>query len=765
MNIKEYYMNEQMIGLIFLEISSLLLAVLFFYLYKKNKMKSFFYFSMACFVYTLDFLLEMQDEFTGGNIIGNILLLLGKLLLVYGLYVFLKNKILKYSKYIIGITIPFICILSFDIFLLDSDGGFSSIVFAFFMIAISFIVFIFFKNAQIGKYISGVSSFFLGAIYIIDLFTNMFLNSVLIWYLIHCILFLLIGIGMVICYYETTQIELAEADERYRLAIDGANDGLWEYDLKKDRIFISARSMSFLGIYNVDEYKQSEVWTSHIHVEDFKNLKNKMSEHLTGETEQYICEYRIKNNSGEYVWIYDRGKALFDEKGVPYKITGFHTNITERKKNEERINYVAYYDEVTGVHNKAYISKKVDELENEGFEKGEKHAVLVIDIDDFKYVNDLIGHVQGDFFLKVISERIKSCLPTNSIFSRYSGDEFIVLLYDIENINDVKSLANKILQVLSKKIKVMNHEFFISASSGITVFPDHGKSFEEIFMFAEIAMNKAKELGKNRCIVFNKSMNEEIIQRVLLEKSMYEAIKNKEFIIAYQLQKDLKSDSFTGAEALVRWRHPEKGLIPPNEFIPLAEETGLIIPIGELILREACKKIKNIQVKGIKDFSISVNVSSVQLKSPNFIGSVKNILNEIDLDPKLLTLEITESILMESLAPNIKKIEELRALGIKIALDDFGTGYSSFNYIIKLPIDILKIDKSFIDEIHTNQKEKLIVGGIISVAKKLNFNVVAEGVENIEQLEILKEQNCDKIQGYIFSKPVFENELDKLLLK
>ncbi len=759
-------MNEQMIGLIFIAMSSFLLSILFFYLYKNSKMKCFSYFSMSSFVFTLDFLLpEELYELTLFNIISNILVLLGTILLFYGVFIFFKNKIFKNSKYLRCIAITFICILSFDIFILDSDGGYLAFIFAILMIFLSCIVFGFFKNAKIGKYISGMSCFFLGVIYIFDSYKRLFPYSVLTWYFIHSILFLLIGIGILICYYEITQVELTEADERYRLALDGANDGLWEYDFKKDRIFISSRSMSFIGISNMEEYEYSEVWNARIHPEDFKNIMNKIGEHLKGKTEQYICEYRIKNNSGDYVWIYDRGKALFDEKGAPYKLTGFHTNITERKKSEERINYLAYYDEVTGVHNKAYISKKLYELQNEGFKKGKKHALIVIDIDDFKYVNDLIGHVQGDFFLKIISNRIKSCLPSNSILSRYSGDEFVVLLYDIENIDDIKSLTDKILQVISKKINVKKHEFFISASSGITVFPDHGKTLENIFMFAEIAMNKAKELGKNRCLVFDKSMNEEIIERVLLEKSMYRAIKDKEFIIAYQLQKDLKSDSFTGAEALLRWRHAKKGLIPPNKFIHLAEETGLIIPIGEIILRSACEKIKNLQVKGIENFSISVNVSSVQLKAPNFVDSVKKVLNETGCNPGLLTLEITESVLMESLASNIGKIEELRTIGIKMALDDFGTGYSSFNYLIKLPIDILKIDKSFIDEIHTNPKEKIIVGGITQLAKKLNFSVVAEGVEKIEQLEILKELDCDKIQGYIFSKPLFEKEFYEMLLK
>ncbi|WBW97082.1 sensor domain-containing protein [Oceanirhabdus sp. W0125-5] len=720
---------------------------------------------MSSFVYTLSFLLDVPEEFTGVTLISNILLLTGTMLLVNGLYVFLIDKIFKYSKYIRVIVIPFILILSFDIFVLDTNGGFSYFLFAFLMIFISSIVFVFFKNAQIGKYISGISCFLLGVIYILDFYTEMFSDSELVWYFIHSILFLLIGIGIIICYYEITQVRLTQAEERYRLALEGANEGVFEYDFKKNTTYISSKSMSFIGRSKVEEHKRRALWDLLIHTEDYREMKDKLKRHLNRETEQYTCEYRIKNKSNKYIWINARGKALFDEVGNPYKFTGFHTNITERKKHEERINYLAYYDEVTGVYNRAYISKKVNELQDREFYKGEKHALLVIDIDDFKYVNDLIGHVQGDFFLKVISERIKSCIPNNSVLSRYSGDEFIVLLYNIKNIESVREISNLILESLRKKIHVMNHEIFISASSGITVFPDQGKNFQEIFMFAEIAMNKAKELGKNRCVVFNKNMNDEILERVLLENNMYEAVENEEFIIAYQLQKDLKNDKFTGAEALVRWKHPEKGLIPPNKFIPLAEETGLIIPIGELILREACKKIKFFQEKGMQDFSISVNVSSVQLKSPNFVASLNNIINEIDLDPKLLTLEITESILMESFELNIKKLEKLRELGIKIALDDFGTGYSSFNYLVKLPIDILKIDKSFIDGVHKNPKAKLVVEGIISFAKKLNFLVVAEGVEEIEQLEILKEQDCDKIQGYIFSKPLFESELDRMLLK
>lgn len=436
----------------------------------------------------------------------------------------------------------------------------------------------------------------------------------------------------------------------------------------------------------------------------------------------------------------------------------------EKLKNE--LKYLAYHDSLTGLFNKkTFINKLNIEIE-ESQKYNRKCAVFCIDFDNFKLVNDTLGHEYGDEFLKSISKELQQCISKDDIIARFGGDEFNILQKNIKGIDEAKKLVNKILEKFKKPVVVDNYEFDITASIGIILYPDDACRVDELLKKSDIAMYEAKSNGKNQCKFFKKCMNEELKRKMHIQKKLKEAVKNESFSVYYQPQIDTRTGKIKGMEALVRWINPEEGIILPNEFIPLAEENGLILPISEFVLRTSCNKSKQWNASINAKLSISVNVSVVQLNQKNFVDIVKKVLDETGLDPQYLTLEITESILIKFLEANIRKLEELRKLGVKIALDDFGRGYSSLSYIMNLPIDILKIDKCFIDDITRNPKKESIMESIILLAQKINLKVVAEGVEAKEQYDILMKQNCDKIQGYYFSKPLSAEEaFEKLILE
>lgn len=435
------------------------------------------------------------------------------------------------------------------------------------------------------------------------------------------------------------------------------------------------------------------------------------------------------------------------------------------EKLKSELKYLAYHDSLTGFFNKKTFINKL----NIEIEKAQKHnrkcAVFCIDFDNFKLVNDTLGHAYGDKFLRRISKELKQCISKDDIIARFGGDEFNILQKNIKDIDEAIELVNKILEKFKNSVVVDNYEFDITASIGIILYPDDACSADELLKKSDIAMYEAKSNGKKQYKVFKNYMNEELKHKMYIQKKLKEAVKNESFRVYYQPQIDARTGKISGMEALARWKNLEEGIISPNEFIPLAEENGLILPISEFVLRTACNKNKQWNALRNSKLSISVNVSVIQLNQKNFVDIVKKVIDETGLDPQYLTLEITESILIKSLESNTRKIKELRKLGVKIALDDFGRGYSSLSYIMNLPIDILKIDKCFVDDITRNHKKQYIIESIISLAQKINLKVVAEGVEVKEQYDILRKQNCDKIQGYYFSKPLSEEAFEKLIIE
>jgi diguanylate cyclase (GGDEF)-like protein len=422
----------------------------------------------------------------------------------------------------------------------------------------------------------------------------------------------------------------------------------------------------------------------------------------------------------------------------------------------------AHHDQITGVQNRLALIKRINKLINSGGIR--KTALIILDIDNFKYINDTMGHSFGDQLLVMVSARLGSLADGLTTIFRLSGDEFVILLEDFEESIEVERLAAKLLKGFNSRFDINNSNMFISISMGISLYPEHGDSMDELFKNADIALYKAKETGRNRIVFYAKSMNEAVSERVLIEKHLRTALDNNEFELHYQPQIDIVTNKVSGFEALIRWKSPELGSVPPLKFISIAEDTHMIIPIGEWVLRSACMYIKGLHQKGYEGLCMSVNISMLQLLQDDFVDKVIEVLDWSKLDPKYLELEITESILMESYEAIAGKLKQLKDRGIKLALDDFGKGYSSLNYLRQLPISTLKIDKSFIDTIGSAGKHKSLTDLMVKIGRTMGMCVVAEGVETQVQLDYLVKHKCDKIQGYLFSKPITgEAVLDTLI--
>lgn len=564
---------------------------------------------------------------------------------------------------------------------------------------------------------------------------------------------------------ERTELkEVMKLEERYRLATEGSNDGLWDWIIEKKEFFISAKCQDMIGVNIIDNKMSLETFFNLVHFEDRDFLKERFKEHVEGKTDYLKAEIRIKNNKDIYKWFSLKGKAIFDEKLIAIRIAGSNTDITDRKLAEEKVNFMAYYDTLTELPNRTYSEKYLNELLEVADISKDRIGIAALDLDNFKNINDTIGHTFGNKLLIKVAELLKSCYYGKvGMFSRIGGDEFIFILPSIESEEELKLLAEEILQALNVPILISDNEINITSSIGLTMFPKDGIDSVTLLKNVDTAMYSAKSIGKNNYQMFVKEMNLKMLEKSKLEKSLRKALEKNEFVVYYQPQINIITGEVVGMEALVRWNNPILGMVSPMDFIPLAEETGLIIPIGEFVLRTACRKNKEWQDKGYEHLRVAVNLSARQFQQKNLLEVIQNILKETGLEPKWLELEITESIAMQDMNYTLNVLEKLIDLDIHISLDDFGTGFSSLNYLKLLPINILKIDKSFVDDIDKSSKEAAIARAIIAMAHSMALVIVAEGVEQIGQLEFLKGQGCEKAQGYLFSKPVTEEQFEEIL--
>lgn len=458
---------------------------------------------------------------------------------------------------------------------------------------------------------------------------------------------------------------------------------------------------------------------------------------------------------------------LRNKEAAVFGVCTIGTDISERKlaetalrEQQSRLNYMAFHDSLTSLPNRSLFYDRIFHGLARARRSNSKVALMLLDIDRFKIINDSLGHDSGDLLLKAIAMRLNEGVRDMDTVARLGGDEFVVVLEGVHDMDDVIFVANKLLTTLARPLEISGHEITTTVSIGVSVFPDDGADADELLKNADIAMYKAKEAGKNNCQFYAKGMNATAVNYLLLENDLRRAVEQHQLILHYQPQVDLKTGALMGVEALVRWQHPERGLVSPAHFIPLAEETGLIVPIGEWVLREACRQQKAWLNSGKHVGRMAVNLSPRQFRQKNFPGKVEAILRETQLKAEYLELEITESCAMEHAGETINHLNQLNEMGLFLAIDDFGTGYSSLAYLQRFPIQKLKIDSSFIHDIHDDHNDAAIAKTIIGLAHNMQLNVVAEGVETEFQADWLRQQGCDQAQGFLYAKPLSPKQFE-----
>ncbi|MGE4284222.1 MAG: putative bifunctional diguanylate cyclase/phosphodiesterase [Clostridia bacterium] len=564
-------------------------------------------------------------------------------------------------------------------------------------------------------------------------------------------------------YIVENQESLKSSEERYRLAVEGANDVIWDMNIKYDQLFVSSRWREMLDFKEIEMPENYAAWKSLLHPEDVEFTVRAIRNHIFKKTTFYQSEHRLRTKSGSYRWFLHRGQAVWGSNGRPIRMAGSYTDISQRKQTEETIHLMAYYDSLTGLPNRMMLMDKLKSALVEAKTKRYMVGVMFLDLDNFKTINDTLGHMYGDLLLKNVGEMLQRHLKRGEIVARLGGDELVIIQPEIHHLNQVTNLANEIIDSLHHPWILDDREFYVSSSIGIAICPNDGLDEHTLLKNADAAMYYAKESGKNTWQLFNQSMNTRIMERLEIENNLRHALEREEFTVVYQPQLDIRIGKVVGAEALIRWNQPTKGMISPMRFIPIAEETGLIVPISEWVLRTVCRQNRKWQEAGLSPICIAVNLSARQFQQPGLVEMITQMLKEIGMEQEWLGLEITETIAMQDLDYAIGILNKLQQLGIHISLDDFGTGYSSLNYLKRLPINTVKIDKAFVKDITINVSEQAIAGGLISMAHNMGLDVVAEGVETEEQLEFLQKENCDKVQGFLFSKPIPPEEFEQLL--
>ena len=559
---------------------------------------------------------------------------------------------------------------------------------------------------------------------------------------------------------QSSQRETQELAQRYMLVLEASNDVIWEWGGSTKLTYYSDRYKELLG-YSKDEPGEDidDIYKT-VHPEDVEKLEKAFKEHIKCKTEYFSAEFRVKLKSGSYKWVMCRGKAIVSDRGEIVHNAGSITDITARKQYEEEIRQLAYYDYLTGLPNRVMIVNQLKSRLGVCSIDGCCGSVFFIDVDNFKIINDTFGHSYGDRVLIELANKLKLLGREDIIIGRIGGDEFIVVQDAYTDEQNIRELAEKILELFENPIIIEENNFNVTCSIGIALYPKDGSSEEEILKNADLAMYRAKNQGKNNYVLYDARMGADLAEKIELEKHLREAYKNKEFMLYYQPQIDAVNGSIVGLEALIRWNSPIFGFVSPARFIPIAEEIGLINDIGRWVISERFAFAKKIMDKGI---CVSCNISSMQLMQSGFVKEVMDAFESYGLKKGSVALEITESCLIESFEDTTEKLALLRDKGILIYLDDFGTGYSSLTYLKNLPIDTVKIDKSFIDDITFGGVEGRIVKSIISLAHQIGLKVVAEGVETKEQMEYLASFNCNYIQGYLVSRPVPEAETEKMI--
>lgn len=545
--------------------------------------------------------------------------------------------------------------------------------------------------------------------------------------------------------------------KRNSLLFKASNEVIWELDLKTGvRHFADENYVDDVELDLIQSIR-FEDWAYDLHPEDQRPFVEAMEKVMYGKSQYEVFEIRVNNLHGGWKWLRSKVVSLTDDFGQPIMMAGSYSDIDDRKQKERRIQQLAYHDSLTGLANRVslldHISNRLINQEQSQICEG---IFCYIDVDDFGAINNTFGHDTGDLLIQTIAKRLTIECP-NDFIARIGGADFCVLSHDAVLCEQPELLAEQLQICLSAPYQIDHKEIYLTASIGVTVYTDQISTAEAVLRRGDIALRQAKKQGKNRYCLYENDMSREVSERLLMANELRIAIERDELYLCFQPQVSLKTGQIFGFEALLRWKSLRYGMVPPDRFIPLAEETGLIVPIGNWVMAEACDFLESM-IKMDKDITISVNVAAQQLEHPEFLESVRAVLNSATITPENLCLEVTESSLIRSLDQAVDKLEQLKLERVKIALDDFGTGFSSLNYLNHLPIDTLKIDKSFTGKISGSSKEYKLIKSILGLSKDLGLNLVVEGIETEEQLALIESMGRPIIQGYYFGKPMTRSE-------
>lgn len=572
------------------------------------------------------------------------------------------------------------------------------------------------------------------------------------------------------------QKQLSESERLHRYIVNTSPDIIYILDQDGHFTFINERIETLLGFSKEDIVGQH--YSFLVHHDDMEQAKYVFNERRIGTRAAKNIELRLKCKD-------DGNTRHFNNRTLPIELSamgmyeeernannsymgtyGVARDVTERKVAEETISFQAYHDLLTKLPNRALLNDRLSLAITQAKRNDENLAVMFLDLDRFKNINDSLGHMIGDELLQQVSTRLKDCIREGDTLARFGGDEFTLMLPKLHaGRDDASKLAEKITRTLKAPFIIDNHELYVSASIGIALYPQDGNNIDNLIKHADVAMYHVKGQGKNGYQFYSNEMNEPYVEKLSLDTGIHRALDNNEFNLVYQPQINLRTGEIVGVEALLRWNHPEHGIISPAEFIPFAEESGLIVDIGLWVLKSACAELSRWRIAGLPEIRMAINISARQLMEQSIVEDILKIIKDYDVPGRCIELEITENAIMDDMDSVIHKLNELSSHEITIAIDDFGTGYSSLSYLHKLPIQTLKIDRTFLKESHINKGDNTIINTIVAMAKGLNLNVVAEGVESQAQLEYLREIECSEAQGYLFGKPLPPNVISQLLIQ
>jgi diguanylate cyclase (GGDEF)-like protein/PAS domain S-box-containing protein len=584
----------------------------------------------------------------------------------------------------------------------------------------------------------------------------------------------IVGAARDVTDHKKAEEALRKSEERYRSFVKNFQGIAFREKLDSTPVFFHGAVEQITGYTEEELLAGQPGWDQIIHPDDIPRITVKEKLRLVPNYSEER-EYRIINKNGEIRWVHEVIRNILDKSGKPFRIEGAIYDATERKQAQQQIIHMAYHDSLTNLPNRYLLKDRLRQALAAAKNYNRLVATLFLDLDNFKHINDTLGHDAGDELLKNVAERIVKYTRKSDTFARLGknesgttvarlgGDEFTILLTEIKNIQDAAKVAQRILNLFSKPFGIKGQDLFVTTSIGISLYPHDGDNADTLLKNADTAMYHAKEQGRNNFQFYTESMKIVALERFALENDLRKALDRNEFQLYYQPQIDIQSGKVIGVETLIRWLHPKKGLLMPLTFMPLAEETNLIVPIGKWVLYSACAQNKAWQEANFPPMYVTVNISGTQFRQKNFAETVARALTDTGLDPQYLELELKESILMGKPEVTTTTLSELKAMGIRLSIDDFGTGYSSLSYLKRFSMDTLKIHRSFVKNLLTNHYDKAIISAIIAIARSLNVKIIAAGVETVQQLSILREQGSDCIQGFLFSQPLPNDALTQLL--